>query len=132
MGIDYGTKRIGIALSDEGGMMAFPDRVILNIGIGASAKEILSMCKEKKVGMVVLGESRNFKGEENIVMGDIKKIKEILEKEILVVYQNEMFSSAEAARPYRTHKGIRERGENKMLDASAAAIILESYLASSC
>ena len=119
MGIDYGTRRIGIALSDVSGSMAFPESVMENHGLVAVAQEILAMCALKNVGTIVLGESKNFRGEANAVMGDITELKRVLEKEIPVRYENETFTSAEASR------GAPSEG---LLDASAAAIILNTYL----
>jgi len=120
MGIDYGTRRIGLAISDASGSMAFPEKVLLNRGIKASAGDILEIAKDKKVEAIVLGDSVNYRGEQNEIMGEVEMMKAELEKSLPVHYENETMTSAMA-----------ERGETKasMLDASAAAIILNSFLA---
>lgn len=128
LGIDYGTKRIGLATSDGGGMMAFPYGVI-KAGPTALA-EIDELIKKEGVGTVVLGESRNFKGEANAVMEDIAAFKKDLEEltKLPVEYEAEFLSSAAAARQYDGDFGRGERPSQEKLDAAAAAVILQSYL----
>jgi len=141
LGIDYGEKRIGVALSDEKGKMAFAYGVIANHGTEKVSAEIKKICAENSVGKIVLGKSLNYKGEPNPIMAEIEPFKTALEKEtgLPVSYQNETLTSAEARRPL---KGLRKRPpvlnkrkspekEKKArmkVDASAAALILRSYL----
>ena len=54
LGIDYGEKRIGIALSDENGKMAFAHSVVLNVGFKKVLVEIKNICLENSVGKIVL------------------------------------------------------------------------------
>ena len=119
LGIDYGTERVGIALSNEEGTWAFPKEVLLNndLLMGNLAKVI----ENEKVGEIVLGQSLNFKREDNPVMGDIVKFKERLEErfKLPVHLEDETLSSAAAARL---------QGEHAKIDASAAALILDSFL----
>ena len=141
MGIDYGEKRIGIALSDEKGKMAFAYGVIANRGTEKVSAEIKKICAENSVGKIVLGKSLNYKGELNPIMAEIDPFKTVLEKEtsLPVIYENETLTSAEARRPL---EGLRKRPavlskrkspekEKKAgmkVDASAAALILRNYL----
>ena len=128
LGIDYGTKRIGLATSDTGGSMAFP---LTTIKAGAHAlQEIVEIIKKEGVQKVVVGESRNFKGEANKVMEDIEQFKKDLEElaGLPVVYEAEFLTSAAAARQFEGDFGRKERPSQEKLDASAAAMILQSYL----
>ena len=137
LGIDYGSKRVGVAVSDEEGKFALPFSVVPN------DKKLLSEIKkiitEKQVGAVVFGDSKDFKGEDNAIMTDIRRFKVALEKEtgLTIFLEPEFMTSAEADRmntrePEKSRKsGIRLRRPktgNEMLDASAAAIILQSFL----
>lgn len=122
LGIDFGRKRVGIAVSDEEQKIAFPKAVYPNdkklIG------RVADFCKENSVSGIVLGESKNFKGEDNPVMEDIFKFKTELETKtsLPVFLEPEFMSSSEAEK-------MRAEGDNKeMLDASAAAVILQSFL----
>ena len=119
LGIDYGEKRVGIALSSEDNRFAFPKKVLAN-----DAKLlpwIKAFCRENKVGGIVLGESKDFKGKHNLIMKGVLRLKEKLAKQLdMPIYlEPEFMTSQEAARI---------AGDNGLLDASAAAIILQSYL----
>ncbi len=137
LGIDYGTKRIGLALTDGEGMMAFPHTVIDSNGEAVSYIEVL--CKKEGVGEIILGESKNFKGEPNEVMKKVAVFKLELEKTtgLPVNFEPEYMTSSQAERgqderPNENRKsGLelrRPQVKNDKLDASAAAIILQSYL----
>ena len=119
IGIDYGTKRVGLATSDDEGRMAFPLRVIPNSK--KLVEEIAAICRSERIDGIVLGESHDFKGKPNPIMREVVPLKEALEREIglPVTFMTEVFSSQEAARV---------TGTNKTNDASAAAIVLQSYL----
>ena len=137
LGIDYGSKRVGVAVSDEAGEFALPLVVLPN-----NEKLLLGVKKivvEKQIGAVVFGESKNFKGEDNVIMPAIREFKTALEKEtgLAVHFEAELFTSAEADRMkppvsgQNRKTGVRLRRpetKNAMLDASAAAIILQSFL----
>ncbi len=119
MGIDYGSKRVGVALSDDGAEMAFPEVVLQNDK--TLFDNLRELIEKKEVTEIVVGESKDFKMRANTIMKDINifcdKIKEEfdlpvhLEPEFLTSHQAEYF-----------------QGKTDMLDASAAAIILQSYL----
>ena len=118
LGIDYGTKRVGIALSDEEGSFAFPKTVF---DTRMAIQEIALLCKSELVGGVVIGESVATNEIPNEVAGNAATFKNKLEKAISIpiYYEREDFSSVEAHR-YQTKKGSR--------DDSAAAIILQRFL----
>jgi len=121
LGIDYGEKKIGIAVSDEDGKIAMPYSVIANIGMQKAIDDVKKICREKEVGKIVIGESKNFKGESNLIMREIEKFKKIIEKEteLPVFYHPEVYSTMEASRL---------SAKNVQLDASAAAIVLQSFI----
>jgi len=113
------TKKIGVALSDDGGSMAFPKEVIINDeNLLATLVEII---KKEAVDEIILGESRNFKGAENPIMKRIKVFKGVLEELAgkKVIFEPELFSTQEARRGQE---------DVKIVDASAAVIILQSYI----
>jgi putative Holliday junction resolvase len=129
LGLDYGTKRIGIAVSDEAGRVAFP-REVMVAGQGALA-HIAALVKEEGIQKIVIGESRTLTGEPNPVMKDIEQFKKDLEElaQVPADYEREFFTSALAARQWAPEEKSRKQNpEHKNLDASAAALILQSYL----
>ncbi len=131
IGIDYGTKRIGIALSDESGTLAFPHSVIPKSG---TIEVIRELAAKENVTTVVLGESFDFRNQANPVMERVIHFKEELEKMGLsVVYESEGMTSAQAARnPAGENSRIASPGKSarksETLDSSAAALILQSFL----
>lgn len=126
LGIDYGTKRIGVAQSDETGTIAFP---LATVSAGPqAAHEVAQLAKDNRIEKIVIGESKDFKGAANPVMKDIEQFKTALMEAsgLPVAYEPEFMTSAQAVR-----QGLDKRGEgNKKedLDASAAALILQGYL----
>lgn len=122
LGIDFGTKRIGIALTDESGSMALPYSVIENSK--ESLAEILEVCKKNSVSKIVIGESKNYSGLDNDIMNGVNGIAEQLKQnDIEVVLHPEFLTSFQAE---QTNFNL--QGNKNMLDASAAAIILQSYI----
>ncbi|MEK7558513.1 MAG: Holliday junction resolvase RuvX [Patescibacteria group bacterium] len=118
VGIDYGTKRIGIAFSDEAGTIAFP-RLILPNNRDVVWK-IIELIKKEKARRIVIGKSLDGEGKENKLMGDIKEFIGFLELGINlpIFLEKEYFTSIEA----RRFQGGSE------VDDSAAAIMLQRYL----
>lgn len=121
MGIDFGGKRVGIALSDPNKAFALPHAVLLNDA--ELIPTIIAICRKENVSKIILGESRNYKGEPNAIMKKVEVFKTALAAagELPVEYEPELMTSREASHI---------QGEGKMLDASAAALILKSYLES--
>lgn len=119
LGIDYGTKRVGIALSDEGGTLAFPYGIIENSK--SLVGEIKNICVKERVEAVVVGESLDYQGNPNAVMRKLEEFLIDLREVVAVPIENEReFLSTKQARFFQTEK--------KHVDDSAAAIILQSYL----
>ncbi len=118
MGVDYGTKRVGIAISDEEGSFAFPKEIVAT---SEAVSFIKALCEMSPIGAVVIGESLATNGEENDVVIMAKSFAKKLESSISVpiFFEREGFSSVEAHR-YQTKKGNR--------DDSAAAVILQRFL----
>ncbi len=119
MGIDYGTKRVGIALSDESNTFALPLKTLSNSK--RIFDEINDIMCDKEITHIIIGESKNFQGQDNTVMKEIKVFKENLENRFgkPVLFEPEFMSSQQASSV---------QGDHALLDASAAAIILQSYL----
>jgi len=137
LGIDYGTKKIGLALSDESAKLAFPYSVISNSATPGVAELIKEVCEGNGVEKIVLGRPIGYKGDAREILKKIEKFKTKLEKEagLEVIYENEVLTTQQAKRPLKVGQP-RGKLSNywsptpivKNIDASAAAIILQSYL----
>ena len=119
MGIDYGSKKIGIAVSDDSGSMAFPVGVVPNDENFLNYVE--EIVNERGIEEIVIGHSLNNVGEPNIIHSAVEEfITDItLKIGIPVHLEPEQYSSQQAAQL---------QGKTDMIDASAAAIILESFI----
>jgi putative Holliday junction resolvase len=119
LGIDYGTKHIGIAVSDDGGSMAFPgDKLSNNKNLVENIKKLVG---DRKIEGVVMGESKDFAGNENAVMEGARAFARALETELglTVSFVPEFLTSVEARHI---------QGGSDKTHSSAAAIILQSFL----
>lgn len=127
LGIDYGLKRTGLALSDEGGTIALPHSVIPT---KQALDEIASIALREKVGTFVIGDSRDFSGAENAIMEQAKAFGRALRERtgLPVEFEQELFTSAEAARPPHKEQKTRKPKTRAPLDAKAAALMLQSFL----
>lgn len=119
MGIDFGSKKVGIAMSDELGMMAFPHGVVPNDS--KLLATILSLVQEKQVGEIVIGHSLNKDGVAN-------KIHEQVEAFMLDITLELGIPVHLEPEQYSTQQAIRIQGKHAQTDAAAAAIILDSYI----
>lgn len=121
LGIDYGEKRVGLALSDERGDFSYPLSVLQNSE--SIVEEITNICEEKNVDVIVVGESKDFKQNENPIMVKVRKLVDDLKTKTgkPIHLHPEFMTSLEAEHL---------QGHNEMHDASAAALILKSYLES--
>ncbi len=131
LGIDYGTKRVGVAVSDEMGSLAFPKAIFHNDA--QLIPNILKLCEEEEVTDIVLGESHNSNGKENKVMKEITEFKEKLEKESgkQVFLESEFMTSMEASRQrfeIQSEQGRNTKSDKTKIDDSAAALILQRFL----
>ena len=138
LGVDYGRKRIGLALSDASGMLARPWKTIARQGsastvAAAIAAELDGLAAAGEgVGAVVLGLPRRLNGQPNEQTQAVEAVAARLraERSVPVILQDERLTSREAeSRLAAREKDWRKR--KLALDAEAAAIILQDYLDSS-
>ena len=117
LSIDYGAKQIGLALSDENGGFAFPLEVLPNDN--HVLENIAHVIEEKKVGEIIIGDTRAENAAPNQITEQCEQFAESLDARVRlpVTRAREAWSSFEASR--FAPKG-RERD-----DAAAAAIILQ-------
>lgn len=131
LGIDYGSKRVGLSLSDEEGKIAFPYKIVSNNL--ELIDTIHNICGQEEVSAIVLGESKDLSGLPNKIMGSIEEFKRNIEGELdLPVYFQKEFMTSIFARGNDGKKENNARkekkNESKKIDDSAAALILQRFL----
>ena len=136
LGIDYGTKRIGLAISDENGTLAFPKEIVINDS--KTMERIAKIVSEEKIEEFVIGESVDFSGKLNSLSARIEVfILELKEEFNLPVHKQKEFLTSVEARKSKNRKQTMSQSQahskvkqikSGRVDASAAALILQRYL----
>lgn len=130
MAIDYGDARTGIAISDPTGFLAGFTTTIHQRDMGRVVAEIHQIAKEYEVAELVLGYPKNM----NDSLGDRAQKSRILEEELKtatslpVILWDERRTTVDAER-ILAGQGVRGKKKKAKIDAVAATLILEGYLA---
>jgi putative Holliday junction resolvase len=127
LGVDFGRRKIGLALSDPLGM-AHPLGTEKVSGLHSIVERILELVTEKEVVEVVLGYPLKQDGTVGEIALEVEKLADLLKKEgIKVILLDERFSSERAIRSL--HIMGKKMGKNKRdIDTMAAALLLQEYL----
>jgi len=129
LGIDYGERRIGLALSDPMGIIAKPLKIIDRNITADYISEILNTSIEKKVNVIVVGLPLTLRGDYSkqtiVVQEFIEELTQI--GHIPVVSIDERLSSI-AAKKSLQEQGVKTGHEKGRVDETAAAILLQEYL----
>lgn len=127
LGVDFGRARIGIAVSDELGLLAHPVETIP--ARENPAKRIDEIVREKNVERVVIGLPRHMNGSMGEAAGDVlafaEKLRKLLPCEVLV--WDERLTTIAANRALR-EGGQKTRNSRSFVDQVAAQMILQGYL----
>jgi putative holliday junction resolvase len=129
LGIDYGTKRIGLAISDELGSIAFPLDVVENTGERQVIKELGRVVAEKAVSAIVVGMPLKLDGTQGPAAENVGRFVEAVKAglNLPVNVWDERLSTRIAERAM-IEGGLSRRRRKQSLDQSTAQIILQSYL----
>lgn len=119
LGIDFGSKKVGYAESDDDGVLAFPMMIAENNK--ALLADTLEIIRALKIHTVVIGESLDGKGKPNPIAKAAREFGIQLEDscDVNVVFEKEWYTTVEARR---------QPEANDNVDDAAAALILQRYL----
>ena len=128
LAIDYGTRRVGLALSDPLKMIASPYRTIINKNNTILIEEIESIIAAKDVELIIIGLPLGMTGQKT---EQTKKVEEFVDKltdrGIIIKYEDERWSSVAAKRSMK-EQNIKSGYNKDLVDQTAAAIFLQQYL----
>jgi putative Holliday junction resolvase len=129
MGIDYGSARIGVSLTDVLKIIASDYEVIRNTSVEASIGRIKDICVDKKVELIVLGLPLNMDGTKGFQALEVEAFGDkLLESiDVKLVYMDERMSSKIAEGVMKEMKMSIEEISRKS-DAKAASVILQDYI----
>jgi len=129
LGIDYGTVRIGLALSDPTGTIASPAGVIEVSSQKDLVRQVSELCRKEKVSKIIMGLPKHMNGDEGESAKKARALGGVLKEHtnLPVIFQDERLSTAAVQRSMiEADLSRKKRKEN--IDASAAALILQGYL----
>jgi putative Holliday junction resolvase len=133
LAIDWGEKRIGIAISDEMGMFARPFTIIKAGSYLENAKQIVEIADTQQVMLIVIGVTYYGSGELSPSGRRADRLGEAIKRfsEIPVIHFNESRSTQEA-KDIQITIGSARKDRKGHLDSQAAAIFLQKYLDEEC
>ena len=131
MAIDYGDRRIGLAVSDPLGLLCGEAWTMEEWDMERASKRIAEEAAARGVGTLVLGLPKNMDGSEGARAEKSRAFRELLERDtgLPVVLWDERRSSIEAHAILHAN-GKKEKQHRRSVDAVAASLILEGYLGS--
>jgi putative Holliday junction resolvase len=132
IGLDYGTKTVGVALSDALGLTAQPVETITRKSsnkLRQTLARIEALINENQVEKIVLGNPKNMNNTEGDRVTETLQFKEQLERRtgLPVVLWDERLTTAESERILMA-SGVRRENRKSVIDQMAASIILQSYM----
>lgn len=130
LGIDYGSRRMGLAVSDLSCTIATPYKILYRREISADMAELRKIMAEKEIGAVVMGLPLQMNGEEGKIAAEVRKFAAILEENLKfpVLLWDERLSSSAMENFLIKEADLSRKKRAKVLDASAAAYILQGVL----
>ena len=129
LAIDHGSKRMGIAVSDELEIIAQPLEFILAEPFASFLARLKELLAEKEVGLVLVGMPRNMDGSYGPAALKVQEFVAALRNAITIPVQtwDERLTSAQANR-FLIEGKVRRQERKQKVDKTAAAILLQSYL----
>lgn len=129
LGMDLGTKKLGLAMSDATGMISYPYKLIKFSDYEEAAKEVVDIVNKEKVEVLVLGLPKNMDNSMGFASERSLNFKSILEgltdKEIVLI--DERLSTVEAENML-INDDVKRKKRKDVIDELSAAIILDTYL----
>jgi len=129
LAIDYGTKRVGIAVSDMDGHFAFPRCTLKRETKATFWAEFLALLETERVQAIVLGLPLHVDGTECLTTRQVRNFADSLKRrtDLPIYWINEVLSS-NAAEQRLYDQGLGYAKVKEIVDQHAAAVILESFL----
>lgn len=129
LGIDHGTRRIGVAVSDQLRTIAQPLEFIPTDPFAGVIERLRGIISEKAVGLIIVGMPRNMDGSYGPAAEKVREFVGRLKEQITIPIKtwDERLTTAQANR-FLIDADVRRRDRKQKVDQTAAAILLQSYL----
>ena len=131
LGIDYGDRRIGIAVSDCGRQIAFVREYLENTSKKNVLQAMKTFCEKEDITLIVVGLPLNMEGKDSEQTRKVRAFVSALKDtvSIPVVFQDERLTTRRS-NVILTAIGKKEEGKKEIRDSIAASLILQNYLES--
>jgi putative Holliday junction resolvase len=129
LGLDVGDRRIGLALSDSGGILASPLTIIEHTTESQDIEAILKIAQERCAERIIVGLPRLMNGDIGPQAQKVQAFAEAIcsHTQIPIEYRDERLTTVTAQR-LKQETASRKKNRNIRYDAMAAAVILQDYL----
>lgn len=129
LALDHGTKRIGIAISDELKIIAQPLEFVAAEPFANFIARLKELIRDKEVELILIGMPRNMDGSYGPAALKVQEFVAVLKETIAVPIKtwDERLTSAQANR-FLLQANVRRAERKQKVDKTAAAILLQSYL----
>lgn len=129
MGLDVGTKTVGVAVADELGFTAQPITVVRRSNLKADLAELIRLAADRSVDRFVIGLPLNMDGSEGPRALATRKFGDALAKasNLLIIYQDERLTTVAAERSLLEADVSRQK-RREVIDQVAASLILQGWL----
>ena len=130
LGIDYGSKRIGLAVSDLSCTIATSHKILYRRTIEVDLADLKNVIAEKEIGAIVMGLPLQMNGAEGEIAAEVRKFADILNERfsLPLLLWDERLSSSAVENFLIKEVDLSRKKRAKVLDASAAAYILQGVL----
>lgn len=129
LGMDLGTKTLGLATSDKLGIIASPYRTLKYDDINSLVDEVVKIISELHIEKLVLGMPKNMNNSLGFAVERTNNFKALLENKVNMPIEliDERLSTVEAEK-ILISSDMRRENRKKVIDAVAASVILDTYL----
>jgi len=129
LGIDFGTRRIGLALSDPTGSLATPLPFLENTSLKEVVAKFQELVESHGVKTIVIGLPRNMDGSYGPSAQKVREFITQIQPHIAaeIISQDERLTTAQASRDL-SQIGLTQKELRKKVDSSSAALILQQFL----
>jgi len=129
LALDYGRRRIGLAISDELGITAQGLETLVRTRVRDDVRQLAALAASRDVSLCVFGDPLHMSGDPGALSEEVREFAARLGREtgLPIEFWDERLTSAAAGRVLR-ESGISSRKRARAVDRLAAVLILESYL----
>ena len=128
MGIDVGSRTLGVAVSDEGGTVAFPVTVVRRVGLRRDIAALVELARGRDADTFVIGMPFELDGRDGPLAAEARVVGRKLEEEgFHVAFHDERMSTVAAERAL-LEADMSRRRRRRVIDKVAAALILQAWL----